>query len=334
MSKKKVSLGSLVPGGGSPAGARHSTAGTSPLQPRSSIDEDGGGGGRSSASGSPAARAGVLGTPRKSSALRHPPSGADLAVSSPISSPVSHAASPQAGASPMTAGGRPPSGVVANPTPASMYSMSDVPMPPLEAVNTMLELLMEDLNLTEEKKQVLRLLSSERKWIMLQQHLGERYRDGASRDIQQEMQEINRLRDSPDRELLTNLVVSLRSRPIRWISNFIDNGGLSILLNNLRELEEENRHDEFEELYIKCLKSLMNNKIGLSAVLDNEGALNVIALSLRSPSARTRALVLEIFGAVCLIPGGHKCVLEGMDALAETAGIRSRFEAVVYCLWQ
>ncbi|KAJ3077638.1 hypothetical protein HK102_005071, partial [Quaeritorhiza haematococci] len=67
--------------------------------------------------------------------------------------------------------------------------------------------------------------------------------------------------------------------------------------------------------------------------LDSDGAMNIIALSLRSPSPRTRALVLEIFGAVCLIPGGHRCVLEGMDALCETAGMRFRFETVVYSLW-
>ncbi|KAI8846857.1 hypothetical protein BC829DRAFT_445004 [Chytridium lagenaria] len=231
---------------------------------------------------------------------------------------------------------KPSAPIVQNPVsmPSSMYNVSDVPMPPVEAVQTMLELLMEDLNLTEEKKQVLRMLPNERKWGMLQQHLGERYRDGASQTTQQDVQEIQKLRDSPDKELLTNLVVSLRSRPIRWISNFIENGGLAILLDNLKALEDENRHDDFEELYIKCLKSLMNNKIGLSAVLDHDESLNIIALSLRSPSARTRALVLEIFGAVCLIPGGHRCVLEGMDALQEIAGMRYRFEIVVHSLWQ
>ncbi|KAJ3020034.1 UNVERIFIED_CONTAM: hypothetical protein HDU68_010388 [Siphonaria sp. JEL0065] len=208
-----------------------------------------------------------------------------------------------------------------------------VPQPPQKAINTMLELLMEDLNLTEDKKQVLRLLSLDRKWIMLQQHLGERYRDNAARDLQQEISDIRKLGNHPDRELLTDLVVSLRSRPIRWISNFIDNGGLAILLSNLKGLGLENRHDEFEELYIKCLKSLMNNKIGLSAVLDNEGSMTIIAMSLRSPALRTRSLVLEIFGAVCLIPGGHRCVLEGMEALAELDSLRFRFEAVVSTLW-
>ncbi|KAJ3174768.1 Dishevelled associated activator of morphogenesis 2 [Geranomyces variabilis] len=210
---------------------------------------------------------------------------------------------------------------------------SDVPIPPTDEIDTMLELLMEDLNLTEDKKQVLRTLSTDRKWIMLQQHLGERYRDGASRDMQQDL-ELQRLRDNPDKQLLTDLVVSLRSRPIRWISNFIENGGLNILLENLGDLGRQNRHDEFEELYIKCLKSLMNNKIGLSAVLDSEGALDIIALSLQSPSPKTKALVLEILGAVCLIPGGHQCVLEGMDKLCAQAGTRFRFELVVYTLWQ
>ncbi|KAJ3413863.1 Dishevelled associated activator of morphogenesis 2 [Chytridiales sp. JEL 0842] len=230
--------------------------------------------------------------------------------------------------------GMPSPGGAAAAAPGAVYTVPDVPMPPVEALETMLELLMEDLNLTEDKKQVLRALSNDRKWVMLQQHLGERYRDSSSRDIQQEIQEVERLRDNPDKELLTNLVVSLRSRPIRWISHFIEHGGLTILLENLKLFESENRHDEFEELYIKCLKSLMNNKIGLSAVLDHDGALNIISLCLRSPSSRTRALVLEIFGAVCLIPGGHRCVLEGMDALQEIAGTRSRFELVVHSLWQ
>lgn len=77
----------------------------------------------------------------------------------------------------------------------------------------------------------------------------------------------------------------------------------------------------------------MNNKIGLSAVLESTNSLEIIALSLRSTSFRTKALVLEIFGAVCLIPGGHSGVLSAMDALAELANFRFRFEIVVHCLW-
>ncbi|TPX33081.1 hypothetical protein SmJEL517_g03929 [Synchytrium microbalum] len=239
----------------------------------------------------------------------------------------------------------------------TLASADTAPMPPPEVMERMLELLLEDLNLTEDKKKTIRDIPADRKWVMLQQHLGERYRAGVitgstsnaisavpSSGISADGSvEIKKLREDPTPELLKDLVVCLRNRPVRWISDFVESGGLASLLDNLKELEDKKRpidveerrkHEEFEELYIKCLKALMNNKIGLYAVLDMDGAMDVIALSLRSPSVRTRATVLEIFGAVCFIPEGHKCVLEGMDAMASTSGLRSRFEIVVYSLWQ
>lgn len=57
-------------------------------------------------------------------------------------------------------------------------------------------------------------------------------------------------------------------------------------------------------------------------------------MSLRSSSQRTKSLVLEIFGAVCLIPGGHEPVLESMNDICEIEGYRFRFEIVVNALWQ
>jgi dishevelled associated activator of morphogenesis len=78
-------------------------------------------------------------------------------------------------------------------------------------------------------------------------------------------------------------------------------------------MDEHTKRSGHEELCIKCLKSLMNNKYGLSAVMSNPDSLFIIALSLRSFSLRTRALVLEILGAVCLIPGGHRRILECMN---------------------
>jgi hypothetical protein len=62
---------------------------------------------------------------------------------------------------------------------------------------------------------------------------------------------------SPTVEFLKELVVSLRSKPIKWINQFIEKDGLSLILKNL-----ENGTDPIqEEMYISCLKSLMNNKV-------------------------------------------------------------------------
>jgi len=114
--------------------------------------------------------------------------------------------------------------------------LPDIPMPPLDEVNTMLELLMEDLNLSEDKKKVLRELQPDKKWTMLQTHLAERYdQGGLDASI---AEEVKVLRNNPTKESLNSLSVSLRSKPIRWINNFIENEGLTLLLDNLKQVED------------------------------------------------------------------------------------------------
>ena len=76
---------------------------------------------------------------------------------------------------------------------------------------------------------------------MLIQHLSERYRVGPQ-EVLKEIQEIQGLGENYNKELLTNLVVSLRSKPIRWISSFIDYGGLGVLLDYLNDLQNSNMY--------------------------------------------------------------------------------------------
>jgi hypothetical protein len=202
-------------------------------------------------------------------------------------------------------------------------------LPSVTELDIMFELMMEDVNLLEERKAGLRNLKYERKWMMLVQNLSDRYRVGPQ-EVLYEIQQIQ----EPSLETLQKLVVTLRASPIRWISDFIDNGGLGVLLDSLNDLQQNKQHNEYEELYVKCLKSFMNNKIGLSAVLETDGALNVIGLSLRSPNIKTKSLVLEIFGAVCMLPGGHECVLKAMEAVCDIVGTRFRMEIIVHSLWE
>ena len=49
---------------------------------------------------------------------------------------------------------------------------------------------------------------------------------------------------------------------------------------------------------------------------------------------RTRAMVFEVFAAMCMIPGGHSSVLEALEFLSEEAKTRFRFEIIVYGLWE
>lgn len=64
---------------------------------------------------------------------------------------------------------------------------------------------------------------------------------------------------------------------------------------------------------------------GRSHVLAHPTAINVIAQSLATWNVKTKIAVLEILGAVCLVPGGHKKVLEAMCHLQKFACERTRF---------
>ena len=65
---------------------------------------------------------------------------------------------------------------------------------------------------------------------------------------------------------------------------------------------------------------------GRANVLAHPDGINVISQSLNCNSVRTKIAVLEILGAVCLVPGGHKKVLEAMMHFQNYANERTRFQ--------
>ena len=54
---------------------------------------------------------------------------------------------------------------------------------------------------------------------------------------------------------------------------------------------------------IMCLRAIMNNKYGFNLVIRHNEAITCIALSLNHKSLRTKALVLELLAAICLVKG-------------------------------
>lgn len=54
--------------------------------------------------------------------------------------------------------------------------------------------------------------------------------------------------------------------------------------------------------------------------------IDTIARSLAADNIKTKVAALEILGAVCLVPGGHKKVLTAMLRFQEFAAERTRFQ--------
>ncbi|XP_064030760.1 formin-like protein 1 isoform X2 [Pogoniulus pusillus] len=82
-------------------------------------------------------------------------------------------------------------------------------------------------------------------------------------------------------------------------------------------------------LCIMCVRAIMNYQSGFSLVMNHPACVNEITLSLNNKSARTKALVLELLAAVCLVRGGHDIILAAFDNFKEVCGERNRFEKLM-----
>ena len=71
---------------------------------------------------------------------------------------------------------------------------------------------------------------------------------------------------------------------------------------------------------------------GRSHVLAHTSGVSVIAQSLSANHSASKVAALEMLGAMCLVPGGHKRVLHAMLHFQQHVGERTRFQvAFRYC---
>ncbi|KAJ8265673.1 hypothetical protein COCON_G00147720 [Conger conger] len=80
---------------------------------------------------------------------------------------------------------------------------------------------------------------------------------------------------------------------------------------------------------IMCLRAVMNYQYGFNQVMSHAHAVNEIALSLNNKNSRTKALVLELLAAVCLVRGGHEIILSAFDNFKEVCKEKHRFEKLM-----
>ena len=64
-------------------------------------------------------------------------------------------------------------------------------------------------------------------------------------------------------------------------------------------------------------------------MLAHSTGVNTIAQSLSSENIKTKVAVLEILGAMCLVPGGHKRVLDAILHYQTYACERTRFQGII-----
>uniref|UniRef100_A0A673CBR3 Dishevelled associated activator of morphogenesis 2 n=1 Tax=Sphaeramia orbicularis TaxID=375764 RepID=A0A673CBR3_9TELE len=210
------------------------------------------------------------------------------------------------------------------------------PMPPAEELHARFSELVDELDLTDKNREAMFALPDEKKWQIYCSKKkvstslsvsGWPFVDWLSEPTtlfafdEEEMEMRNKV--------VEDLKTALRTQPMRFVTRFIELDGLTCLLNFLRSMDYETSESRVHTSVIGCIKALMNNSQGRAHVLAHPQSINTISQSLRTENIKTKVAVLEILGAVCLVPDGHKKVLQAMAHYQKYAAERTRFQTLL-----
>ncbi|XP_062326115.1 disheveled-associated activator of morphogenesis 1 isoform X1 [Osmerus eperlanus] len=217
-----------------------------------------------------------------------------------------------------------------------------LPMPPSEELDAMFTELVDELDLTEKHREAMFALPAEKKWqIYCSKKKEQEENKGATSWPEFYIDQLNSMaarktllalekEDEEERnKTIESLKTALRTQPMRFVTRFIDLDGLTCILNFLKSMDYETTESQIHTSLIGCIKALMNNSQGRAHVLSHSESINIIAQSLATENVKTKVAVLEIMGAVCLVPGGHKKILEAMLHYQKFAAERTRFQTLL-----
>uniref|UniRef100_A0A9J8C6R9 Dishevelled associated activator of morphogenesis 2 n=1 Tax=Cyprinus carpio carpio TaxID=630221 RepID=A0A9J8C6R9_CYPCA len=217
------------------------------------------------------------------------------------------------------------------------------PMPPEEELHARFSELVDELDLTDKNREAMFALPVEKKWQIYCSKKKEQEDPNklATSWPDYYIDRINSMAamqtlfafDEDEMEMRNKVVedlkTALRTQPMRFVTRFIELDGLTCLLNFLKSMDYETSESRIHTSIIGCIKALMNNSQGRAHVLAHPQSINTISQSLRQDNIKTKVAVLEILGAVCLVPDGHRKVLQGMAHYQKYAAERTRFQSLL-----
>lgn len=227
------------------------------------------------------------------------------------------------------------------------------PMPSEEEVNRLYAQVMEKLGLGKDFKhptavqtKAMADISVENKWMIVCQHTKIQEKQGKLEETPNFW--TNKLKAEPSATLLKDLRIVLGSESLDWLKQFINSGGLVSLLDILGQVEHElhrrsmapgggdgiRKDDEQAQMQVecvRCLQVLLNNKTGLSGAISAESGIKKMCLCLDMPEEYSIKIV-KILTLVCVMPDGHRTLLEGLTHYKNLKKEKFRFSNLVTSL--
>ncbi|XP_063642779.1 formin-like protein 3 isoform X21 [Pan troglodytes] len=212
------------------------------------------------------------------------------------------------------------------------------------------------MNLPPDKARLLRQYDNEKKWDLICDQERFQVKNPPHTYIQKLQSFLDpsvtrkkfRRRVQESTKVLRELEISLRTNHIGWVREFLndENKGLDVLVDYLSfaqcsvmystlpgrsALKNSRLVSQKDDVHvcILCLRAIMNYQYGFNLVMSHPHAVNEIALSLNNKNPRTKALVLELLAAVCLVRGGHEIILAAFDNFKEVCKELHRFEKLM-----
>uniref|UniRef100_A0A8C4DJF4 Formin-like 2a n=1 Tax=Dicentrarchus labrax TaxID=13489 RepID=A0A8C4DJF4_DICLA len=231
-----------------------------------------------------------------------------------------------------------------------------LPMPEPGELEERFATVLNSMNLPPDKARLLRQYDNEKKWELICDQERFQVKNPPHTYLQKLRSYLDpavtrkkfRRRVQESTQVLRELEISLRTNHIGWVREFLneENKGLDVLVEYLsfaqyavtcntlpsrRTLKNSRLVCKKDDVHvcIMCLRAIMNYQYGFNMVMSHPHAVNEIALSLNNKNPRTKALVLELLAAVCLVRGGHEIILSAFDNFKEVCIETQRFERLM-----
>ncbi|KAJ1922239.1 hypothetical protein H4219_000101 [Mycoemilia scoparia] len=207
------------------------------------------------------------------------------------------------------------------------YNMDD------DELEERLEITMREMNLKENLKQQMRMMTRDKKLLLLTQK-GERQSDGKSNDTKYFYRVLTETDiRTLNHDVLVHLRVCLSTQTIGWVREFVDINGLVALSDCLGVLNHKSVRKSDDNLkeqeLIRCMKSIMNIQWGAQEALRIPRCVNNLCFSIDAPSLNTRRLVAELLTFLCYCdpPSGYNAVLKGLEGFQKFRGEKNMFKS-------
>ncbi|ORX96831.1 actin-binding FH2 [Basidiobolus meristosporus CBS 931.73] len=203
-----------------------------------------------------------------------------------------------------------------------------------DKVASLFESLMDNMGIEEAKRDPLRALPEEQKRVMIK---NQKKREASSSTFlvkryhkfskQYPEYYVRKLSEANDKVLSVNdyrsLNVSLSTQAISWVRQFVDLKGLRYLteaiFNSCNKLNRSMTDLSLEYEIMKCIKSILNTKVGAKSVLNHPKCITDITFALESPSLGVRKVATDILTFICYlnIPSGRQHVIAAMKHIQD-----------------